>query len=147
MFQIYRYLLLLITPWYGFWKKHIVFQDSLHLPDVRYKCEVLFTKNRAKLIFVLAEIASKNNSDKMFVQIFDFDQKYWMQNQPLEITGKIESTFFLSLHGRLFLSSHEYGNFVLDIKNLSFIPFSDWIRKDILINSKQFSIIKQKEKL
>ena len=101
MFQLYRYLLLLITPWYGFWKKHIVFQDSLHLPDVRYKCEVLFTKNRAKLIFVLAEIASKTNSDKMFVKIFDYDQKYWMQNSPLEITGKIESTFFLSLHGGL----------------------------------------------
>ena len=127
--------------------KNLVFQNSSHLPDVRYKCEVLFTKNRAKLIFVLAEIASKNNSDKMFVQIFDYDQKYWMQNQPLEIAGKIESTFFLSLHGGLFLSSHKYGNFVLDSKNLSFIPYSDWIRKDILINSKQLLIIDQKEKL
>ena len=127
--------------------KNLVFQNSSHLPDVRYKCEVLFTKNRAKLIFVLAEIASKTNSDKMFVKIFDYDQKYWMQNSPLEITGKIESTFFLSLHGGLFLSSHEYGSFVLDSKNLSFIPYSDWIRKDILINSKQLLIIDQKEKL
>ena len=81
------------------------------------------------------------------MQIFHYDQKSWIQNQPFETAGNIESTFLLSLQGRSFLSSHEYGNFVLDLQNLSFIPYSDWIRKDVLINSKQILIINQKKKL
>ena len=84
------------------------------------------------------------NDSKLLIQVLNYDQKSWIHHQvPLNIglERSLKTTFLLKTHGRLILSSIDFGTLILNSKNLSLEPISNWIGRDILEQSKYLFII------
>ena len=92
----------------------------------------------SRLIATLAEMATTN---QFKFQIFQYEDKSWIQKQALDNLENFKSSFFLNIRGRLFFSSFEFGHHVLDMKNLTFVSFPAWIDTYTLMNSRSLSII------
>ena len=98
--------------------------------------------NRFRFVIVLVEIAMSNHS-KLLIQVLNYDQKSWIHTKTLSNGHgrSLNTTFLLKTHGKLVLSSLDFGMMRLDSKNLSLEPISNWIARDILEQSKYLSII------
>ena len=93
-----------------------------------------------RLIVVMAEITTITNM-KILIQIFNYDEKLWIQKQIIDIPENNKPTFLIKFHGRLFISSATFGSLVLDRKNMLFVYFPEWINETTLMKSRKLSII------
>ena len=100
----------------------------------------MFTFKNCRLVAVLAEI-TRTNDYKMLLQILNYDQKSWIQEQTLGSCETLKLNVFFNFHGRLFFTSFEFGSFTLDEKSLTFVPFPEWISKTFLSNSTKLYIM------
>ena len=100
----------------------------------------MFLMYKSRLIATLAEIATKFQFKVLF-QIFQYEEKSWIQQQALVNLESIKYSFFLNIRGTLLFSSFELGHHILEVKNLTFVSFQAWIDTYTLSNSRRLSII------
>ena len=93
-----------------------------------------------RLIVVMAEITKITNI-KILIQIFNYEEKLWIQKQIIDIPENNKPTFLINFHGRLFISSATFGSLVLDRKNMLFVYFPEWINETTLMKSRKLSVI------
>ena len=84
-----------------------------------------------------------SNHSKQLIQVLNYDQKSWIHTKTLSNGHgrSLDTTFLLKTRGMLILSSLDFGTMILNSKNLSLEPTSNWIVRDILEQSKYLSII------
>ena len=92
-----------------------------------------------RLIVVMAEITTITNM-KILIQIFNYDEKLWIQKQIIDIPENNKPTFLINFHGCLFISSSTFGSLVLDRKNMLFVYFPEWINETTLMKSRKLSV-------
>ena len=84
-----------------------------------------------------------SNHSKQLIQVLNYDQKSWIHTKTLSNGHgrSLDTTFLLKTRGMLILSSLDFGTMILNSKNLSLEPTSNWIVRDILEQSKYLFII------
>ena len=74
--------------------------------------------------------------------IFNFDELQWIKEQSLENHGGFGSLYLLQINGIMHILSYNKTELSWTMSsNYNFVQAKSWIGKDILIKSKELSVI------
>ena len=96
----------------------------------------------SRLIVALAKITTEFDNYKTMIHIFNFDKLQWIKEQTLDNQGSLQNLYLLQINGVMhILSHHETVLSWRMSRNYTFIQEGAWLGKEILMKSKQLSVI------
>ena len=96
----------------------------------------------SRLIVALAKITTEFDNYKTVVHIFNFDKIQWIKEQILDNQRSLQNLYLLQINGVIHILSHHETILSWRMsRNYTFIQEDAWLRKEILMKSKQLSVI------
>ena len=96
----------------------------------------------SRLIVTLAKITTEFDNYKTMINIFNFDKLLWIKEQTLDNHRDFGNLHLLQINGIMHILSHkETQLFWTMSSNYTFVQAKSWVGKDILMKSKELSVI------
>ena len=81
------------------------------------------------------------DSTKVLIQVFNFEENNWIHLMTQKRHELSSNLFLLSLHGNIFLLSHEMENYQFSANNYTLKQIDPWIDEKVLMKAEQLSVI------